>query len=251
MIVVNNPNNPFGSVMTRTQLQAVVDFAQARDIIVLCDEVYRPLFHSLPEDQEAPPSILSLGYAKTISTSSMSKAFSLAGIRVGWIATRDEGLLAAVADARHYSTISVSQLDDAVAAYALSDAVRPGLLRRNMELARANLALLEAFVAEHQGICHWTRPAAGTTAMVRFARTTPAAAAAALDGSGKDGEPVKDDDFCLALVDDAGVLVMPGRVCFGHGDDFAGYMRLGYVCATETLREALARLGPYIRKKLR
>jgi aspartate/methionine/tyrosine aminotransferase len=236
MIVVNNPNNPFGSVMSRAQLQAVVDFAQARDMIVLCDEVYRPLFHSLPEGQEAPPSILSLGYARTISTSSMSKAFSLAGIRVGWIATRDEALLAAVADARHYSTISVSQLDDAVAAYALSDAVRPALLRRNLDLARANLALLEAFVAEHRGVCRWARPAGGTTAMVRFATA--------------DGAPVKDDDFCLALVDDVGVLVMPGRVCFGHGDDFAGYMRLGYVCATETLREALARLGPYLRKRL-
>jgi aspartate/methionine/tyrosine aminotransferase len=197
----------------------------------MADEVYRPLFHSLPEGEQPPPSILSLGYDKTISTSSMSKAWSLAGIRFGWIATRDKEMLAAIKSARNYTTISVSQLDDQVAGLALSDAVRPNLLGRNMELACTNLALLEAFVQKYSKICSWTKPTAGTTAMIRFERR---------------GAPVKDDDFCLELVEKTGVLVMPGSTCFGNGELFEGCMRFGYVSSTQVLKDALHKLGQYL-----
>lgn len=84
MIIVNNPNNPTGAVIPKSVLQALVDFAKEKDIIVLSDEVYRPLFHGIsPVDKEFPPSLISMGYSKTIITGSMSKAYSLAGIRIG------------------------------------------------------------------------------------------------------------------------------------------------------------------------
>lgn len=91
----------------------------------MADEVYRPLFHSLPAGEANRPSIISLGYKKTVATFSMSKAWSLAGIRVGWIASRDSSIMEAVRSARNYTTISVSQLDDRIAAFALSDSVWP------------------------------------------------------------------------------------------------------------------------------
>ena len=83
MIVINNPNNPTGAAIPTSVLEDIVAFARPRGIIILSDEVYRPLFHSLPSGQAAPPSILGLGYDKTVATGFMSKAFSLAGIRVG------------------------------------------------------------------------------------------------------------------------------------------------------------------------
>lgn len=199
------------------------------------DEVYSPLFHSLPGSTEAPPSILSMGYEKTVATGSMSKAFALAGIRVGWIASRDRSIVEAVCAARDYTTISVSQIDDQIASYALSDAVLPALIRRNTSLARANLALLDAFVAKYRRTCSWVRPTAGTTAFVQFR---------------KHGEPVDDGEFVLDVLDKTKVLFLPGTPCFGNGKDFNGYVRIGYVCHTEVLREGLQKLGQYVDQHL-
>ncbi|KAJ9142274.1 PLP-dependent transferase [Coniochaeta hoffmannii] len=178
LIVLNNPNNPTGSVIPRGVLEQIVSFAQARDITIMSDEVYAPLFHSLAPSEQPPPSILSLGYTKTVATGSMSKAFSLAGIRLGWIASRDSSLIEAVASARDYTTISVSQLDDQVASYALSPAVLPSLVERNLGIARTNLELLDGFVRRYGSVCSWVKPKAGTTALVQFR---------------KGGEPVDDE----------------------------------------------------------
>jgi aspartate/methionine/tyrosine aminotransferase len=232
LIIINNPNNPTGATTSGDVLHKIVDFARSRNIIVFADEVYRPLYHSLPAHTPEPPSVLSLGYDRTVSTSSMSKAWSLAGVRVGWIASRDAEILAAVESARNYTTISVSQLDDRVAGYALSDAVRPGLLQRNLDMARANIALLDEFIKEHSDTCSWVKPTAGTTVLVNFKRG---------------GQPVKDADFCLELLKETGVLVMPGSTCFGNGEDFEGCMRFGYVSSSEVLRQALTKLGVYLR----
>lgn len=199
------------------------------------DEVYSPLFHSLPDGAEAPPSILSMGYEKTVATGSMSKAFALAGIRLGWIASRDKSIIDAVCAARDYTTISVSQLDDQVASYALSEAVLPALVKRNLSLARTNLALLDAFVGKYSHVCSWNKPTAGTTAFVQFK---------------KGGEPVNDEEFVMDLLEKTKVLFLPGTPCFGHGKEFNGYVRIGYVCHTEVLREGLEKLGQYVEEHL-
>ena len=121
LLVLNNPQNPTGAILPRPLLEQIIALAESKNITILSDEVYRPLFHGItPLDKNFPPSILSLGYANTIATGSLSKAYSLAGIRVGWIATRSPELVEKIAATRHYTTISVSQLDQAVAAFALA-----------------------------------------------------------------------------------------------------------------------------------
>ncbi|KAK3309913.1 pyridoxal phosphate-dependent transferase [Chaetomium strumarium] len=236
MIVLNNPNNPMGSTIPKVVLEDIVAFAKQRGIIILSDEVYSPLYHSLPPGQEAPPSILALGYEKAVATGSMSKAFALAGIRTGWIGSRDKAIIDAVATARDYTTISVSHLDDQVAAYALSKPVLGPLLKRNMALAQTNLGLLTAFMEKYASVCSWVKPTAGTTALVLFK---------------KDGQPVDDASFVLDLLDKTKVLFMPASPCFGLGKDFRGFVRLGYVCETEVLVEGLEKLGRYIEEHLK
>lgn len=199
------------------------------------DEVYSPLFHSLPGGTEAPPSILSMGYEKTVATGSMSKAFALAGIRVGWIASRDRSIVEAVCAARDYTTISVSQIDDQIASYALSEAVLPALVKRNMGLARTNLALVDAFVEKYSSVCSWVKPTAGTTAFVQFRNH---------------GEPINDEDFVMDVLDKTKVLFLPGAPCFGSGKDFNGFVRIGYVCHTGVLRQGLQKLGQYVEQYL-
>jgi aspartate/methionine/tyrosine aminotransferase len=233
MIIINNPNNPTGATIPKSVLTGLVDRARERNIIVLSDEVYRPLFHGIsPIDEEYPPSLISMGYARTVVTSSMSKAYALAGIRIGWIASRDKSIIEMLASGRDYTTISVSQVDDRIASYALSASVLHALLRRNINLAKTNLAMLEAFVDKHDEICSWVKPTAGTTAFIKFEN---------------DGKPVDDVELCLDLLEKTKVMVMPGSRCFGHDKDFRGFVRFGYVCETEILVEGLARLEKYLK----
>ncbi|KAH8588687.1 putative aspartate aminotransferase [Bisporella sp. PMI_857] len=234
MIIINNPNNPTGATTPKSVLQELVNFAKERDIIVLSDEVYRPLFHGIsPADQEFPPSLLSLGYSRTIVTGSMSKAYSLAGIRIGWIATREQGITEAIASARDYTTISVSQLDDQVASYALSQSVLHALLKRNIQLAKDNVAFLDEFVKEHGWLCSWVKPTGGTTAFIRFQRK---------------GKPLDDVQLCIDLIEKTKVMVLPGSKCFG--EEFKGFVRIGFVCETAVLQEALKKLALYIEEYL-
>ncbi|KIA75734.1 aminotransferase function [Aspergillus ustus] len=232
LIILNNPQNPTGAIIPQSTLEDIVDIARETSIYVFCDEVYRPLFHSItPMDADFPSSVLSLGYERTIVTGSMSKAYSLAGIRLGWIASRDRSIIEACASARDYTTISVSQLDDAVASYALAPNTIHALLRRNIDLAKTNFAILEKFIDSHRWACDWVKPRAGTTAFVRF---------------NKMGKPVNDISFCEMLLERTGVLFVPGSLCFGNGEEFHGYVRIGYVCETQVLEEALVALASFL-----
>ena len=204
-------------------------FASEHNIIVLCDEVFRPLFHS----DIHPPSILSLGYTNVISTGSASKALALPGIRVGWITSPNKAIIAATASARDYTTIAVSQLDDQVACLALSEAVRTKILARSHAIASANLDLLEAFVAEHSSVCSWVRPNAGSVAFVRIT---------------KNGLPVEDETFCMGLLKATSTLIIPGGFCFGTDkvEDYQGYLRIGFVSEKSVTQAGLAALGRYL-----
>ncbi|USP82729.1 uncharacterized protein yc1106_10003 [Curvularia clavata] len=234
LIILNNPNNPTGAVLGKTFLQEVVAIASEKNITIMGDEVYRPLFHSIgPLDKDFPPSLLSLGYNNVIVTGSMSKAYSLAGIRIGWIASRNSDLIEKIAEARHYTTISVSYFDEQIAAYALHSSTIHNLLARNIQLAKTNLALLEKFVIKNEDECEWVKPVAGTTAFVKFHR---------------EGKPVDSVDFCKKLLEATGVMFVPGSTCFG--DEFKGYVRIGFVNHTDVVKEGLDAATKFIRKNL-
>lgn len=209
-----------------------MDIAREKSIIVHCDEVYRPLFHSVsPMDQEFPSSLLSLGYENTITTSSMSKAYGLAGVRLGWIASRNRSIIETCAAARDYTTISVGQLDDAVASYALAPTCIHSLLKRNIELAKQNVDILEKFIESHRWAMDWVKPRAGSVAFVRFTKM---------------GKPVDDQVFCETLIERTGVMFVPGSLSFGQGEDFKGYVRIGFVQSKEVLEKGLEALHSFL-----
>ncbi|KAF2440764.1 PLP-dependent transferase [Karstenula rhodostoma CBS 690.94] len=234
MIIINNPHNPTGAVLGKSFLQQVVDIASEHKIIIHSDEVYRPIFHGItPMDNEFPPSIMSMGYERVIATGSMSKAYSLAGIRVGWIASRDASIIDEIAEARHYTLISVSTLDEQVAAFALDPSTIHSLLARNIALAKSNMEIMEKFVLKNDDACDWVKPVAGTTAFVRFHR---------------DGKPVDSVDFCEKLLEKTGVMFVPGSDCFG--EEFKGYVRIGYVNHTQSVKEGLDKVTQFVRRNL-
>ena len=172
-----------------------------------------------------------MGYENTICTGSLSKAYSLAGIRTGWIASRNRDIIEKCAEARDYTTISVSILDQQVAAFALDQNCIHSLLGRNIALARTNLELLERFVIKHDEYCTWVKPVAGTTAFIKFSR---------------DGKPVDAREFCKQLQEKSGVMFLPGD-CFG--EEFKGYVRIGYVNRTDVVKEGLEQARLFMRKE--
>lgn len=214
MICINNPNNPTGALMSEAQLQQIVDIARSVDAYILCDEVYR----HLTQTDEWCPSIADL-YEKGISVSSMSKVFSLAGLRMGWIATRDEAALKAFLSHRDYNLISCGMFDDAVASIALAHS--DVMLKRNQTIVRENLAILDDWVASHPHF-YYTKPKAGTTALVYYDFDVPSY------------------NFCKQMYHQTGAFVTPGD-CFQQPHS----MRIGYACDKQTLKDGLAALAAF------
>ena len=215
LIAFTNPNNPTGALIERPMLEDMVDIADSVGAYLLCDEVYRG---TAQVGDGMSPSIVDL-YAKGISTAGMSKVFSLAGLRVGWVIAPQE-VREQVLIHRDYDTISVGMINDHFAAIALEHADK--VLARSHEITRGNLALLEAWIAKEPKVS-WVKPRAGTTAMLTL------------------NIPVTAREFCIDLVTKTGVMLTPGDAF-----DMEGYARIGFANDTQTLTEGLAALSEYL-----
>ncbi len=215
VICLNNPNNPTGALMSRELMEQIVDMARRADAYLLCDEVYR----HLTQRDEYSVSVVDL-YEKGISVGSMSKVFSLAGLRLGWIAAHDRELLRDCFSHRDYTLISCGMFDEAAAELALRHADR--LLARNRAIVRENLSVLDCW-AEAEARVRYVRPQAGTTALVFY------------------DLPYDSYTFCEKLYRETGTLVTPGD-CFGQPRS----MRIGYACDRDELRQGLAALSRFL-----
>ncbi|MES1039835.1 aminotransferase [Peribacillus simplex] len=216
MIIINNPNNPSGAIIEKEMLEEIVEIARSYDAYILCDEVYRRL---LQEDDLVVPSIVDL-YEKGISTSSMSKVLSLAGLRLGWIAGPKEVIYECYRH-RDYTTISCGMLDDILAVHALKNYDK--ILDRNRKIIKDNLTILDAWV-EQEPLISYVKPRAGTTAMLKY------------------DLPVSSEDFCIGLFKANGAFLTPGS-CF----DIESHVRIGYACKTEVLEQGLQKVSEYLR----
>lgn len=234
MIILNVPQNPTGAIIPQSQLEEVVALARERGIIVFCDEAFRPLFHGISSSHpDHPDSILHLGYEKVVATGTMSKGFSLPGIRAGWIVSTDPQILRDCFKMRYYTTTTVSQLNEAVASEALDERCVHAILRRNIAHCIGNVQAWHSFINEHAWACSWVEPVAGTTALVKFR---------------KDGRPVDDVKLCLLAQEKADVCLIPARKCFGDGVHFEGYVRIGVGLDPSKVREGLSKLRKFMRE---
>lgn len=215
LVAINNPNNPTGSLMDRAMLEQIAALCDQAGAWLLCDEVYRGI------DQQDPGSTVSVAdiYERGISTGSMSKAFSLAGLRLGW-AVAPEQLIHDLTIHRDYSTISVGMIDDLMASIALENA--DAILGRNRALTRANRATLSAWV-DSQPRISWIEPQSGTTALL------------------KHDLPMTSRELAVDIVETTGVMLTPGSAL-----GMEGYLRIGYANNPDVLASGLARLAEYL-----
>ena len=216
MICINNPNNPTGALMSTGLLQQIVEIARSVGAYVLCDEVYR----HLTQTDEWCESIADL-YEKGISVSSMSKVFSLAGLRLGWIATRDMDVVKSCLSHRDYDLVSCGMFDEAVAAVALKHSDK--LLARNRAIVRENLAILDGWVKSEPRLTY-TKPMAGTTALVYYDYDVPSY------------------EFCERMYRETGAFVTPGD-CFEQPHS----VRIGYASDTQVLKDGLNAFSAFLR----
>jgi aspartate/methionine/tyrosine aminotransferase len=215
VIALVNPGNPTGALLAEAHLAGITEIARGAGAWILADEVYRGL------DQEGPgtsPSFVDR-HERTVGVGSMSKAFSLAGLRLGWIVAPRE-VLDGVSRHRDYSVISVGMVDDLLAAIALE--AKDGLLVRNRRIVRRNLAILDAWVAG-EPLIDYVRPRSGTTALLRYAGDLPS------------------EVLCVRLLEAEGVLLTPGSAM-----DMEGYLRIGFANETTVLRAGLERLSAFL-----
>lgn len=217
MICLNNPNNPSGSLTDEKLLLEIVEIARQADCYILCDEVYR----GLNQTDEKTPSIADL-YEKGISTSSMSKTFSLAGLRLGWIASKDKHVIESCTSHREYNLISCSIADETLASLALKNADK--ITERNRKTITENLEILDGWI-KNQPNFTYVKPKAGTTAMIYY------------------NLPIKSKEFCNRLAKEKGVFLTPGY-CFETEYCF----RIGYCKDKEQLIGGLSQISAFIKE---
>lgn len=218
LICLNNPNNPTGSLMDRGMLEKMAAIARKHGAWILCDEAYRGLVH---EPGVSVPSMADI-YEKGVSTGSMSKVFSLAGLRSGWM-TGPRGFIEEAFSRRDYTTISCGPLSDSLAVVALEN--KGKIMERNLKIIRESVGLLGEWI-DSEPLFHWITPRAGTTAFVGYDMDIPS------------------DEFCVDLLGTTGTFLLPGS-CFGIDKR----LRFGYAYGTEALKRGLESLSGWVRER--
>jgi len=213
LILINSPHNPTGATIGDDEMEALHDFAAERGIQLVSDEVYHPIYHGKPTRSAAR-------LPHTTVISDLSKAFSIAGVRTGWMIEHEAKRRQQYWTARAYFSISNTTSGEILSEIAIRK--RDAVLGKTQETATRNLKLLERFMADHRDVLGWIPPPGGMTAFPWLV-------------SGESERP-----FCQAATGH-GILLAPGD-CF----DAPSHFRLGFAAAGDNFSKALARFGAFV-----
>ncbi len=163
VIALVNPNNPTGHILTEQEMNEIVAAADRVGAWILADEVYRGAERT---QEEETPSFFSR-YDKVLAVGSMSKAYGLPGLRVGWVV----GPANTIEDLwrRHeYTAITAGMISNHLAAHALSESVRPRLRKRARDYIRAGYPVLKEWMDSQDGLFSHTPPQASAVTFIRY-----------------------------------------------------------------------------------
>ncbi len=217
LLLINFPHNPTGTIITHEQQMQLVELARSKSIWIFSDEVYR--FLELNPNDRLPP--IADMYEKGISLGVMSKAYGLAGLRIGWITCQDHDTLLKFLEMKHYLTICNSAPSEILSLIALRNSET--LLERNHKIMTSNIKLLDAFFEEYSDVFEWVRPKGGCIGFPRLKQDMSAY------------------DFCEQLRFQKGVVALPNTVY-----DFKGnHIRVGF--GRKNMPEALEKVKEFSR----
>ena len=219
-ILICTPHNPTGYLFDRANWQSVIDIARKHGLWLFCDEVYRGSEH----DPATRLPNMADHYEKGISLNCLSKSGGLAGLRIGWVATRDAEVYNRLATFKDYLTICNSAPSEFLARIAVRNCEK--IYERQRQCLVANLDLLAGFFGRFPQLFAWQRPRAGTTTFPEF-----------LGGDAL--------EFCDRLVAETGVMLIPGNF-FDMQKQYLrfGYGRAGFAEALQHLEQWLS-LRPF------
>ena len=163
VIMVCNPNNPTGHVLTAPEMEAIVEAADRVGAWIVADEIYR----GAEIDTDETSQTFWDRYDKVVITSGLSKAFGMPGLRIGWVVAPEE----TIGDVwiRHdYTTLTPGKISDELAAVAMEPERREWILARTREIIRRQLPPLEDWIHSHDDVFRYARPAAGAIAYVAY-----------------------------------------------------------------------------------
>lgn len=213
-ILVTNPNNPTGAVLSADTMSEIVRLADRFGAWILADEVYQ----GAEVDGQETPSFWGRT-ERVLVTNSLSKAYGLPGLRLGWVVGPPE-IMESMWGRTDYTTIAPANLSDTLACLVLEPTTRSKILARTRGILNDNLQLLTEWIAGQAGRYTYRMPDAGAICYVAYSA------------------PVNSTAFAEKLRREMDLLVVPG-------DHFGmdGYLRLGFGPPTAELSEALARLA--------
>jgi hypothetical protein len=222
VVMVCNPNNPTGAVLTEGEMEAVVEVAERAGAWIVADEIYRGA-------EIAGEAVSPTFWGRTervVVTSGLSKAFAMPGLRVGW-AVAPPAIIERIWQRHDYTTLTPGVLSDRLTAVALEPQTRQRIIERTRGIIRTNLPPLETWIAA-QPTLHAIRPVAGA---ISFAQVDL---------------PVATVDLVDRIRMERSVLLVPGEmfgieggIRFGFGFDIDETLK-GLALVGETLAEAAA-----------
>ena len=213
-VLVTNPNNPTGVALSEASMSAIADLTARHDAWILADEVY-----SGAEAAGGTPTPSFWGrHERVLATNSLSKAYGLPGLRLGWI-VGPTGLMESLWGRTDYTTISPASLSDHLATIALEPATRGRILERTRTIIRKNLGLMKEWMDAQEGRFRYQLPDAGAICYMRYQ------------------DAVNSTAFAEKMRTEKNVLVVPG-------DHFGmdSYLRLGTGNPEDELLEGLRRI---------
>ena len=216
LVVVNFPHNPTGFIPSQKEYQDLINLLRKKNIYLFSDEMYRFL------EIEPGATLFSAceAYEKAFSLFGMSKTFGLPGLRIGWIATQDQLLLARMLALKDYTTICASAPSEILSIIALQNKATI-IAEQNTRLTK-NMALLDAFMEKYAHIFRLNRPRGGSICFPRMLGVESTL------------------EFANQLVREAKVMMAPSHV-FGYGNR---HFRIGF--GRENFREVLEKFGSYL-----
>lgn len=216
LIVINFPHNPTGAILQEDELRKIIEIARQKNIILFSDEMYRFLEHNSADRTTSACDL----YDNAVSLFGMSKSFALAGLRIGWLTTKNSELLKQFINYKDYTTICCSAPSEVLAIMALR--VKDKILNRSLGIIEQNLKLLDKFFLEYADYFEWNRPKAGPICFPKLKVNTNA------------------EDFCRDLIEKKGVMLLPSNQ-YDYGNN---HFRLSF--ARTNMPEALSKLKEYV-----
>ncbi|MBU5437828.1 aminotransferase class I/II-fold pyridoxal phosphate-dependent enzyme [Tissierella sp. MSJ-40] len=215
LIAINTPNNPTGYVISLDEINAITEIARKNNILVFCDEVYKGLEY----DGDRLPWFSDV-YENAVSLGVMSKAYGLAGLRIGWIATQNKKIYDELIRFKHYTSICSSSTSEFLATIALKHGDK--ILERNKKIIQDNLKISDSFFERYPELFVNNHPQAGPIAFHKININQPV------------------EGFCEDLVTKKGVLLLPANI-YAFNDN---YFRMGY--GRKNFEESLAKFEEYL-----